>query len=1034
MSRRNSRQLRSALGKAIHSEFEHRQHHRPLRFEPLEDRRLLATLTVNSLSDVKLAGDGLVTLREAILAANTNTATDLGQTGSGADTIVFAPGLSGTIGLAAGELLITQGLTINGLGEQHLTIDAAQLSRVFNFTSTADSFTLRNLKVVNGKTTGSSQDGGAIRSLSTKTLTLDHVTVASSGTTGGSSRGGGLFATRAVDIRHSTFRDNFATGSGSYGAAFVAGNTILADSVISGNSNGTSGSVVDASETTISNSQIINNFGGALDLDLLTMTNSTVGGNTGSGIHIGNLPLEPATSTITSSTIHSNGSYGVRTDGQLTLIDCMISENQIGAISQYDMRVNSSTITKNRAAGLTTLPRGSAFIDSSTISFNQNGGLDMDFGKITLTNSLITGNVMQSGSAGGSGGGINAFNGSIHATNCTITNNTATGVGGGAFSRLAVFIDCVIANNQSQQGGGGLSVSENLQLIDSAVFGNSTEDTGGGVRIFGDASILNSTISGNRAGKNGGGVYLTNSADSLLVLQSTVVQNHSLLEGGGIWSSSAPVAIANSIVATNFADGSGTDLMILPAVILSISSSLIGDNVGSALVEAQAVDHRGNFVGSSIGVGAIDPRLAPLHDYGGSTFTHALLPDSPALDRISPAPAAAHNYPLDGSLADQLGGPSLVPVGGTTTSTGYDFAANQGLNLSNAITNGGQYSIEIVFSWDTLSGGYQKILDFHNLTGDVGLYSLVSGLNFVNGAFVPDVFVANQSVHLVLTRDDATDVLRAYIGGVEVWNLHDAAGDAVFSAPDRMMRFFQDDNTSGQAEAQAGFVDRIRIFDATLDAGQVLSLINPAAVFQFDQRGNPFSRIVDYDGVGGPRIDIGAYESQGIPVLSPFDYNRNGIADAADYTIWRDMLGQTNVTPFSGADGDGDGSITDADYFQWKSHFGEIVVNTQPPVGGGSQAKSGVAEERAAFIQAAYTPATSSLTLNEPPALAARSIGFESLEDNQLLVLLARSQKASGGVTDSHPDTRSMTVETAVDDVFSALGGRFAFAPVCASL
>ena len=69
-------------------------HRRRLRFEPLADRRLLTTLTVNTLSDAKLAGDGLVTLREAILAANTNTATDLEQSGS-ADTIVFAPDSAG---------------------------------------------------------------------------------------------------------------------------------------------------------------------------------------------------------------------------------------------------------------------------------------------------------------------------------------------------------------------------------------------------------------------------------------------------------------------------------------------------------------------------------------------------------------------------------------------------------------------------------------------------------------------------------------------------------------------------------------------------------------------------------------------------------------------------------------------------------------------------------------------------------------------------------------------------------------------------
>ena len=74
-----------------------RQVSRTLQFEPLEDRQLLAVLTVNSLLDNTPAGDGLVTLREAIAAANADAATDLGHTGSGADMIQFAAGLSGAV-------------------------------------------------------------------------------------------------------------------------------------------------------------------------------------------------------------------------------------------------------------------------------------------------------------------------------------------------------------------------------------------------------------------------------------------------------------------------------------------------------------------------------------------------------------------------------------------------------------------------------------------------------------------------------------------------------------------------------------------------------------------------------------------------------------------------------------------------------------------------------------------------------------------------------------------------------------------------
>jgi hypothetical protein len=56
---------------------------RPLRLEPLEERRLLA-ITVTTNLDVVDPNDGVLSLREAIAEANTSP---------GAETIDFAPAL-----------------------------------------------------------------------------------------------------------------------------------------------------------------------------------------------------------------------------------------------------------------------------------------------------------------------------------------------------------------------------------------------------------------------------------------------------------------------------------------------------------------------------------------------------------------------------------------------------------------------------------------------------------------------------------------------------------------------------------------------------------------------------------------------------------------------------------------------------------------------------------------------------------------------------------------------------------------------------
>ena len=56
--------------------------------------------------------------------------------------------------------------------------------------------------------------------------------------------------------------------------------------------------------------------------------------------------------------------------------------------------------------------------------------------------------------------------------------------------------------------------------------------------------------------------------------------------------------------------------------------------------------------------------------------------------------------------------------------------------------------------------------------------------------------------------------------------------------------------------------------------------------------------------------------------------------DAADYVVWRKMLGVTGVPPYSGADGSGNSTIGEEDYGVWRSRFGQ----TLPPGSGAAEA------------------------------------------------------------------------------------------------
>jgi hypothetical protein len=57
----------------------------------------------------------------------------------------------------------------------------------------------------------------------------------------------------------------------------------------------------------------------------------------------------------------------------------------------------------------------------------------------------------------------------------------------------------------------------------------------------------------------------------------------------------------------------------------------------------------------------------------------------------------------------------------------------------------------------------------------------------------------------------------------------------------------------------------------------------------------------------------------------PGDFNDDGIVDAADYTVWRDTLGQTGqdlAADFTGPGGTPDGVVDSLDYDFWVANFG----------------------------------------------------------------------------------------------------------------
>src|SRR5437588_8726736 len=126
-----------------------------------------------------------------------------------------------------------------------------------------------------------------------------------------------------------------------------------------------------------------------------------------------------------------------------------------------------------------------------------------------------------------------------------------------------------------------------------------------------------------------------------------------------------------------------------------------------------------------------------------------------------------HDYDLTSSFNDQVGSAALVSLGGSIGGSGYTFAANQGLNLSSALSNIANYSILVDFSFQTLSS-FRKIIDPQNLSTDNGLYELDTGLAYgltpvgLSAFGLGGAFTANTPARVIVTRDSATQDVFGY--------------------------------------------------------------------------------------------------------------------------------------------------------------------------------------------------------------------------------------------------------------------------------
>jgi Right handed beta helix region/Chlamydia polymorphic membrane protein (Chlamydia_PMP) repeat len=506
-------------------------------------------------------------------------------------------------------------------------------------------------------------------------------------------------------------------------------------------------------------------------------------------------------------------------------------------------------------------------------------------------------------------------------------------------------------------GSGAIFSSENLTVTASIVSGN---NGGGIICISGNLTVSGSTISGNAAVFSGGGIFGSN----VTVIGSTISGNAAVFSGGGIFGGT--VTVTNSTISGNSAINGGG--------IGSYSGNVTVTN--STISGNSATRGGGGISGSYVKVTNSTISGNSATNFGGGVF-------------------AASASIIDSTINDNSTGGSgggIVVLGNLTVTLSTISGNSAGLR-GGGIFNG--YSGNTMLTSSTIT----------NNEAPDGQGSGVASNGFTSPYYYNSTRTEVRSTIIAGNVHSDVDVVN---GPTNTFESH---GYNLIGTGNAVGVFVEPGDQTGVVDPLLGpltdnggptLTHALLPDSPAIDAGDPAAVAGMNGVPAFDQRGAPFGRVFDSDGVGGARIDVGAFELPPLPPALLGDYNRDGIVNAADYTLWRDKL-KANVTPYSGADGSGNGMVDAADYGVWKSHFGQTVGSG----GGAPVSPSHVADAEPLIPLAIVASPPATLPVSETPA---------ALPTDAVFMMLG--QQTPARVTDAVTKTalRKTAVDAAVSD------------------
>jgi CSLREA domain-containing protein len=364
------------------------------------------------------------------------------------------------------------------------------------------------------------------------------------------------------------------------------------------------------------------------------------------------------------------------------------------------MTLSDSAVTNSTASGDSS--------SSGPASFYGSGGGILSRGRMTITNSEISGNQSTATGVGpasyyGGGGIQNAGRMTIQGS--SVTGNTAASYGGGiweagrkygggTFGDSLDVSNSTISGNKAQDGAGigifgiGKYGPSRGNIVNTTISGNHAYESGAGIdaRYAGSNqhwNVSHTTISGNTADAGGGGLYL-GLISGTFGLVDTTVSGNTAEYGGGVYLNTGAqkytdsTTIDNSTIAGNGAtdtdggggiasDTTGSSNYLQPT---PLNSTIVADNTsagapddlnlgsspgpgGGAFDSAfSLVEKPGNArINNTSSIFGVDPQIGGLASNGGATQTMLPSNTSPVIDK---------GHSPTGLRTDQRGGQRTV--------------------------------------------------------------------------------------------------------------------------------------------------------------------------------------------------------------------------------------------------------------------------------------------------------------------------------------------------------------------------------------